>query len=281
VRALRALARQLRRQLAVQARMDLLVMLGSKGQALIWAVSDLVTYGAGIAAVLLLAERFDGLAGWTQPQLTFLVGYSGTVGGMSVLFFNYNIGAISRRIGRGQLDHTLLQPRPLLLALLTEGFSPVQATAVLTPSAALLLFGASIAKLDISAAFTARLLVSLLSSLVVVTAGSMTVGALAFWAPRGAEEISPRATRLLHLTELPLDPAPLLLRGALLTAVPAGFVAWFPAAALLGRVRPSLWLLTPLAAVVAAAVATLVFRKGLRHYEHTGSSRYSTFGHRR
>jgi ABC-2 type transport system permease protein len=48
------------------------------------------------------------------------------------------------------------------------------------------------------------------------------------------------------------------LRRALCFAVPAAFVAYFPALALLGRPDP-------------VAVAGLVWRSGVRHYQGTGS----------
>lgn len=275
------LARRLVRQLAAGARMDLLLVLSSKGQAAVWAITDFLAYTSGIAAVLLVAERFNGIAGWSKAQLVFLVGYSTATGGIRSVFFGYNLSAISRRIGRGQLDHTLVQPQPLLLSFLTEGFSPFSSLGVVVPGAALLAAGAMASDVALTPAFLLQLVACLLASSVIVLAASFALGAAAFWAPRGAEEISTRASSLLHLTDFPLDPVPAALRTVLLTVVPAGFVAWFPSAVLLGRMPRDRWVLTPLAAVVVTIVATALFRKGLRHYARTGSSRYSSFGHRR
>ena len=47
------------------------------------------------------------------------------------MFFGYNVLTISRRLGRGQLDHTLVQPQPIWLSLLTEGFMPFSGSPVL------------------------------------------------------------------------------------------------------------------------------------------------------
>ncbi len=72
------------------------------------------------------------------------------------------------------------------------------------------------------------------------------------------------------------------LTATLLTAVPAGFLAWYPSRALLGIDGAGYAILvTPLAAVVAVLLATWVFRRGLRQYGRTGSQRYLSFGHRR
>ena len=268
-------------QLRAQARMDLLLLLTSKGQVAMWAVTDVLAHVGGVAAVLLLAQRFDGIAGWSKAQLVFLVGYATTVSGFQALFFNYNVAAISRRIGRGQLDHTLLQPRPLLVAFLTEGFSPFTSVGVGVPGVLLLAAGARASGIEVTPGFVAAAVGSLAASAVVVVAASIVVGSAAFWAPRGAEEISTRATALVQLTEFPLDPVPPAFRVVLLSAVPAGFVAWFPAGALVGRREFTALLVMPLVAGAAAGAAASVFRKGLRHYARTGSQRYSDFGHRR
>lgn len=256
-------------------------MLASRGQATVWVVTDFISYTAGIAAVLLLAERFDGIAGWSKAQLVVLVGFATTSAALRQVFFGYNLGAISRRVGRGQLDHTLVQPQPVLLSFLTEGFSPFSSLGSLAPGAVLLVGGIATVDVDVTPYFVAKTIVCLASSMAIVLAGSFALGAAAFWAPRGAEEISTRASSLLAITDFPLDPVPVVLRSVLLTIVPAGFVAWVPVGALLGRRPPTDWILTPMVALAAAAVATVVFRKGLRRYAHTGSSRYSTFGHRR
>lgn len=261
--------------------MDALLVLMSKSQAAIWAVTDVIAYTADFSAVLLLAQRFGGIAGWSKAELVFLFGFSTTAAGLRQMLFGYNVGAISRRIGRGQLDHSLVQPQPLALSLMTEGFNPVSGIYGVAPGAVLLIAGSIFTDIAVTPTFIAKLLICLVSSMATVLAASFAIGAAAFWAPRGAEEISMRAGSLLALTDFPLDPLPPALRGVLLTAIPAGFVAWFPASALLSRRSPSDWVFSPLVALVAALVAIAIFRKGLRHYARTGSSRYTTFGHRR
>jgi ABC-type uncharacterized transport system permease subunit len=64
--------------------------------------------------------------------------------------------------------------------------------------------------------------------------------------------------------------------------VPAGFVAWLPSRALLGKSDTALaFVWTPLAALVLWVLAAAAFRAGLRHYGRTGSTRYLPHGHRR
>jgi ABC-2 type transport system permease protein len=273
--------RRVVRQLGVAARMDAVVVLRSRSQAAVWLITDFIAYTTGTGAMLLVAARFDGIAGWSQPELAFLAGFAATAAAIRQMLFNYNVGAISRRVGRGQLDHTLIQPQPLLLSLATEGFTPLSSLGALVPGVVLLSVGIVATDVDVTPWFVLRLAVCLLSSMTLVLAATFAIGSAAFWAPRGAEEISTRAGNLLSLTDFPFDPLPSLLRTSLLTVLPAGFVAWLPAAALLGRRPEHHWLYVPLVTALAVVGAAALFRRGLHRYAHTGSSRYSDFGHRR
>jgi ABC-2 type transport system permease protein len=265
------------------ARMDLLWLLSDARQALTYWASDLVVNLAGLAAVYLLAERFAGLGPWSRDQVLFMLGYASTVRGLLDVSMGYNVLAVSRRLGRGQLDHTLIQPQPLWMALLTEGFVPFSTGQVLLMGLGLLVWAMFRLKQPLTFGWLALLVLQLGASATVWLAFSYLWGSLAFWAPRAAEEISSSAMTLLeHLKVFPLDGLAPALLGGLLVVVPAGLVAWFPSRCLLGLdVRPWAVGVTPAAALALGLLAVLAFRKGLQHYGRTGSQRYSDFGHRR
>jgi len=190
---------------------------------------------------------------------------------------------LSRIIGRGQLDHLLVQPQPLWRTLFTEGFTPFDFWPVLALGVVLMAWSAAHLHVVASPAWLALLGINLLASICVETSFLYTWGCVAFWAPRGAEEISSAASRLIGDPSFPLDPVPPALRVVLVTAVPSGLLSWLPARALLhipGAGPLDGWL-TPLAAVVLGAFAFVLFRLGLRHYRQTGSRRYTDHGHRR
>jgi ABC-2 type transport system permease protein len=211
-----------------------------------------------------------------------MLGYATLVSGLLNMFFGYNVLTISRRLGRGQLDHTLIQPQPLWMSILTEGFMPFSSSAVVMPGIGLLVWAASELELAVTPGWLALLALNLVASSAVVLAFSFLWGSLAFWAPRAAEEISSSSITLLYqLKAFPLDGLGPLLLGGLVTVLPVGFVAWYPSRALLGldRSAPAAWV-TPLAALVLSTLTTWIFRKGLRYYGRTGSQRYSGFGHR-
>lgn len=245
-------------------------------------LSDVVINLAEVSGILLLAERFAGLGEWTQPMVVFMLGYGILVSGLLNTLFGFNVLYISRRLGRGQLDHILVQPQPLWMSLLTEGFTPISGSAILLPAAGLLLWAGFRLGLEWNAGRLALFAIEYLSSAIVVLSFSFLWGSLAFWAPRAAEEISSSALGLVYeLKPFPLDGAGPWLTGSLLSLLPVGFVAWYPCRCLLGLAR-SPWdaAATPLAAAIFALITCWVFAKGRKHYGRTGSSRYLSFGHR-
>jgi ABC-2 type transport system permease protein len=278
-----ALLRRLGALWRVQAHLDLLFMLRDVRSFLWYVGSDLVLGVAAVTATLLLAERFDGIGVWSKAQVLFMLGYAITSNGLLDMFFGYNVRFISRRIGRGQLDHLLIQPRPLWLALLTEGFVPWSSGLALLPGVALMAWAGRLLGLAPAPLWLLALLLNLLASMAIVLAFLYAWGSLAFWAPRAAEEVTSSANRLIGgLRAFPLDGLRPLLRGGLLTLVPAGFVAWYPCRALLGLdPAPHALAVTPLVAVAMATIAGVIFARGLQQYARTGSSRYLSFGHRR
>lgn len=271
------------RQWRLFAWMDLTWLTRNLSFFLTYFLSDVTLGIATVTATFLLAERFDGIGSWSTPRIMFMLGYATLVRGVEDTFFNFNVAAISRRIGRGQLDHVLIQPRPIWLTLLTEGFTPFSDSAVLLPGVGLLVWASARLTLTVSPGWLALALVNFVASCAIALAFSFLWGSLAFWAQRAAEEISSAAMQMMRqLTPFPLDGLGLGWLGGMLTVLPAGFVAWYPCRALLGiDPAPYALAITPLAAIVFAALTLVIFGRGMRHYGRVGSQRYLSFGHRR
>jgi ABC-2 type transport system permease protein len=267
----------------VSAYLDLMWLTRDLKQFLFYWLSDLVLNIAAVTATVMLADRFAGIGAWSKEQVLFMLGYATLVKGLLELLFGYNVLYISRRLGRGQLDHTLLQPQPLWLALLTEGFVPFSGSAIMLTGLGLITWAAGHLSLSISFTWVARLLLSLIASATIVLAYTFLWGSLAFWAPLAAEEVNSSSLRLLYqLKPFPLDGVGSALLGGLMSVLPVGFIAWYPCRSLLGLSGNDRGtMITCLAAVAFAALAVGAFRQGLKQYGRTGSQRYLSFGHRR
>lgn len=266
----------------VAARMDLL-WLANPAAALTWYVTEGIAAISTVTSTFLIATRFDGIGRWSQPQVIFLLGFSLLVRGTVDAVFGMNVAFISRRIGRGQLDHMLLAPQPLWISILTDGFTPFSGAGLLIAGCAVLGWSVRAQHLSLGLAWIAALIVQLGAAAAIVLAFTFIWGSLAFFAPRAAEELNSESMLMLRtLSPFPLDGMSHLLRSCLLSLVPAGFLAWLPSRALLGLApRDTALLWTPLAAAAFLALSIAIFQRGLRHYRTTGSSRYIAHGHRR
>jgi ABC-2 type transport system permease protein len=268
---------------ALYARMDAGWFLRDTMYCLVNIASDVIGNLTAMAGVFLLSQRFGGIGGMSSGQVLFMLGYACMVDGVVLLFFMMcNVGNISRRIGRGQMDHMLIQPLPLWMQLATEGFIPVSGNSKLLCGAALTAYAACTLHIAATPGWLVSLTVSLVASVAVMIAFSYVASTAAFYAPVAAEEISTTAIDLFSVKSYPLGGLPLAGKLALCTVLPVGLTAWFPANFLLGLPAaglPSLMLVV--LALLFSTAAALLFKKGMNYYAKSGSTRYNDRGHRR
>lgn len=269
--------RMLLRQFALYARMDLLWFLRDTKYCLFYVFADLVCAGASAAGVFFLSERFGGFGGLARDEILLLLCYAVIADGLYALFFTgYNMSDISRIIGRGQLDHCMVQPVPLWMQFLTGGFSPCSGSGKLIAGAGLTAWAAMRLRLD--GVQIAGLAVGAVSSTAIVAAFVNLVSCLAFVSPAGAEEIAGVAHSPFQMLGFyPLGGLSPLWRTFFCTVIPVGVFAWLPCEEILSGMLPVKSLLLSAA---LTAVMLLTFRKGMIYYATYGCPRYSGFGHR-
>jgi ABC-2 type transport system permease protein len=269
------------RLLALGARMNAIKILRTREQAVVFTLTDFVWHAGALLGPVLVAVRFGHIGPWPVAAVVFMLSYGAALSSLMDAL-GESPWRMSYYIGRGRLDHFLVQPQPLWRTLLTDGFTPFDFWPVLALGVVLMAVSVTRLHLIVSPAWLGLLALNLLASIVVETSFMYAWGCVAFWAPRGAEGISSMASRLVGDVSFPLDPVPRPLRSVLVTIVPAGLLSWFPARALLrvaGAGPLDVWI-TPLAAFVLGAIAFVLFRLGLRNYRRTGSWRYVDAHHR-
>lgn len=246
-------------------------------------ISETLANLSAAGGVFLLAIRFGGVGLLSTDEVLFMLGFYTMVKGLyNTFFMGYNTGDISRRIGRGQLDHMLIMPIPLPMQLLVEGFLPVSGSGTLLAGLAVTIIAIVRLGIPVTAGFIALTLLYLVSALFIIIGVSYIVALAAFYHPAGSEEISSVATDSLYeLGAYPLSGLGSIWQGLLCTALPAGTMAWLPTMLLLGKeFTLSGALFMPLFALLLCGTATLLFKKGMRYYAKYGSQRYSNVGHR-
>lgn len=275
--------RRFLRLLGIAAKMDLAWLLRDTKYALMGMTADLISNLSTISGIFLIALRFDGIGGMSSDEVLFMLAYSTVVTGLFIVFGAGNNIHISRIIGRGQLEHLFTQPLSLKAQLLTCGFAPFTGGGNLAAGAVLMAVAASRLSLRVTGLWLAFLGLNLFVTMAIIVARSYLVSSLAFYAPVAAEEISCVAIEgTWFLSTFPLGSMPLLIQTSLVTLLPEGLMAWFPALALLGKPPMGLPGYYPLIfAMLLAAITNYIFRKGLNYYVQKGSNRYVPYGFRR
>ena len=274
--------KEILRLLVLSAKMDLASLLRDTTTVLFEIFTDIITSVSAVMGVFLLAWRFDGIGGMCRYEVLFMLAYATIISGLYMIFFGNNNGHISRRIGRGQFEHMFVQPRPLPVQLITDGFYPFSCGS--TFIFGVITMSIAVVSLEIVLSWWWILVLAgyLIVSLSIIVGFLYLTGSLAFYAPVQAEEITSHVfSAFEHIGRFPLSGMPRHLKLSLLTLAPSGLLAWFPTLALLGR-PPLYW--SPfypfIFAVILWMMALYFFRKGLKYYATTGINRYTDFGRR-
>lgn len=271
------------RLLKLYGRMDLNWLLQDWTSVVIVVLSETLQNLSSMMGVLLLAIRFGGVGGLSADEVLFMIGFYELANGIGWMFFgNYNVLHISRRIGRGQVDHMLIQPRPLWMQLLTEGFMPISGCYGVIIGAALTRIALSRLQISLTPVWFLLLLYYILIHIALQLSQSALCGSMAFWQPVACEEISSMMIDLNNqLGKFPLFGLPNWLMGLLHTVLPIGLMGYLPALSLLRELGKDVEIALPfVVASLFVTAAVILFQKGLKHYEQYSCNRYKELGFR-
>ncbi len=264
------------------AKMDAQWFAQDTGMFLLVVFSETIANFAAVTGLFLLAVRFGGVGDMSVDEMLFMLGFYTLSTGLVNMMDGGNALNISRRVGRGQLDHCLIQPLPLWMQLATEGFLPVSGSAGALCGLGFLLFAAARLRLAVSPLWVLGTVLFVLCSFAIQVGMRYIVSLSAFFHPAGSEEISAVMGGFLSsLGYYPLSGLPGWARAALNTVLPAGCLSWLPTLILLGKApSPTLSFFYPLFAVLIFGAGVTTFQKGMKLYAKRGSSRYKAMGHR-
>jgi ABC-2 type transport system permease protein len=187
------------------------------------------------------------------------------------------VGQVDRvveHVRAGTFDVLLLRPLGVLGQLAVADLQ-LRRLGRVTVSAVLL--GVALARLDVdwTPARVGMLAIAPVTGTVVFCALFVVAGAVSFWLVEGTEVGNAFTYGSAYLSQWPVGVFGPALARFFTFVIPAAFTGYLPALALLGRDDPAGlpgWLpwASPLAAVLAAAAAGLVWARGIRHYTGAG-----------
>jgi len=203
--------------------------------------------------------RFRDIGGWRLPELAALYGTVSGAWGISVVFFGGG-RELARAIVEGDLDVYLTQPKPPLFHLLlsrsiASGWGDLFSCVVLLGLSGL-----------VNPATLPVAITGVLAGAVVFVANGVLAHSLAFLLGDTSNLSRQLQEFVISFSVYPQTIYAGLLRVALFTILPAGFIGYLPVENL-REFRP--WSLAALlgGALLYALLAGWLFRRGLRRYE--------------
>jgi ABC-2 type transport system permease protein len=227
-----------------------------------------------VLSVLVLFRVTRTLGGFGLREVLVMVGLSAASFATADLTVG-NIERVRQYVRTGLLDAVLVRPLGALPQLLLMDLPLRKVSRALFGFAALGV-GLSVARIDWTPARVALVLVAPLAGTLFFGALFVASATVAFWWIDSGEIGNAFTYGGRDITAYPLTIYSGWFRAIFAYGLGFGFVAYYPALALLGRADPlglPSWVgwAAPGIAVLAAAGAAAAWRSGIRHYRSTGS----------
>ncbi len=229
--------------------------------------------GTGFIFIWVVLSRFQALAGWSLGQIAFLYGLRLTTHGLFVSLFG-SLSELDEQIREGKFDRYLVRPlNPLLQIMATE--VRVSAVGDILGGVALFLAANALVRVDWSPAAIAYFLLAIAGGCLIEAALKLAVAAFSFRTLNTTSLVYVIDNVVSNFGNYPLSIYGVGVRWLLTFGIPVAFIAYFPAAVLLGRthdlfVPAVIAYLAPAAGVVWFFLAYQVFRHELRAYQSSG-----------
>jgi len=241
---------------------------------LIMVLMGIVYQCTGFVFIWVVLSHFQAIAGWTLGEVAFLYGLRLVMHALNALITG-GLYSIEWQVRDGDFDRYLVRPTPPLLQLLCQRVH-ISVFGDLLGGLALFVAASSLVAVDWTASALLYLALAIVGGALIEMALRVLFSALAF------RSLSANAFMLLldtvfsNFSNYPLKIFGSVLEFLLTFGVPLAFMAYFPAAVLLGRtselqVNPLFAYAAPLAGLVWLFVALRVFHREMRHYQSSGN----------
>ena len=275
--------RQIFRLYAASAKLDWLLLSRDVRTGLIYIFSDWISAVSSVLGIALLAVRFEGIGQLNADEILWMLGFFTLADGFTTMMLgSCNWLWISRVVGRGQVDHMLIQPVPLWMQILTGGFLPFTGSSCFVTGVALTAVATARLGIAVTPGWLLLLALYTLCRMAVATGCSYLAGTAAFYRPAACEELSTVVLDAMNAAgKYPLAALPVWMQALFLTALPVGLLAYLPSLLMLGKLDAPAAYVWPVAMAAALLSASgMLFRKGLKHYARHGCPRYKSMGFR-
>ena len=229
-----------------------------------------LTHGSGFVFIWAIFQRVPAVDGWSLWQIAFLYALSVIPRGLVELLCDGQ-WTLRRMVNRGEFDRLLVRPISPALQVITQISSIHGLGSVLLGGTILL---RAISELDLAWGVwqSGFLALTLLGSVVLLGSVNFASNCIAFWDGSANSAFPFLAQQALEFAKFPISLYGQLLRLLLTWVLPFAFMSYYPGLVLLGRSEQARWLGygAPLAGLVMALLAAVVWRRGLLRYQGAG-----------
>ena len=238
----------------------------------IMTLMGLVRQGVGMALMWVILARFETIAGWTLGEVAFLYGLRLTM--LALCGLGGDIWALPYFVRLGEFDRFLVRPVRPLVQLLTIRV-PLSAFGDLIGGVALIAAATRLVDVAWTPWALLYLLLALAGGGLLQLALRLLLASFSFRALSVNAPMSIVDNLFNEFGTYPLSIFNGAIQFLLTFGIPVAFMAYFPAAALLGRtaelqVYPAFAYCAPLAGVVWMAIALWIFEHEMRNYKSSG-----------
>ncbi len=256
------------------ARMWIRVSMTYRASFVTLTVGQFFITGLDYVGIAIMFSNVDTLAGFSFSEVAFLYGGSALCLGLADLVLG-NIERLGTRIRMGTFDVMLVRPVSVFVQMCADEFA-LRRLGRITQAAGV--FAWSITALDIDwTASRVAMLPYLVATGTVIFLAIFTLGAaVQFWTAESSELANAFTYGGSTLAHFPLTIYPREGIKALTFVIPLGFVNWYPSLFILDKpdplgLPPAIQFAGPIAAALLSVLAAIVWRRGTRRYQSTGS----------
>nr|WP_296265815.1 ABC-2 family transporter protein [uncultured Merdimonas sp.] len=249
-------------------RVGFLTMTQYPADTIIMLISMLVREASGFIGILTIAGVTGGVGNWNIYEVCILFSMCAVIEAIGQAFFD-NVWGLDYIVRKGELDVFLTRPASIVIQMLGK---VMHFQAVLSMFIYIGIFVWAAMKLSlVFGPYQILILAEYVIFGTMVNSGIyMIFNCLNFWIVQG-EDIAVLVQTCREFVKYPLNVFPAAIQGFFTFLLPLGFVAYYPAMALLGKTSLPVPVLMPVVAAVVILLAALIWNAGLRGYNSTGT----------
>jgi ABC-2 type transport system permease protein len=234
-------------------------------------LNSLLSFGTGVLAILILFSQVEAIRGWTLASTLALLGTYLMLGALQRLFIGPSLEALAGMDGEiwtGTFDFTLLRPVDVQFLASIRHWQPLAVLDLMLASGVLVAACAQLGQM-LTPLSVATFVLTLSVAVVVLYSLLLGFSALVFWSPGFL--FTWLFNAFFQMARYPVGLYPGWLRLVLTWVVPVAIMTTVPAQALAGELSGATLAGSVALAAGLFAIATVLFRTGLRRYASASS----------